>query len=267
MDTKQKIPLITFLVGIGSILTLGAQTIPQTDSLSSSLPLIIIGVVLLMTAAIVVLNLWSVKKRRESMENFDQESGLQYAVDDRSFSTVITESSRFEIFQRGRRRTASNLLRGYRSGIEVSIFDYRFTTGSGKNRHVHQQTILLLTLSDARLEPFRLRPQHLLDKIATTFGQQDINFPDQPEFSKRYRLQGENESAIRSVFSLAVMEFFEQQSNQTVEAGDNQILFYTAGRLLKTEVLLETLDKAIQLAHMLRRSTPQSGADGYGYPR
>src|SRR2546422_3151571 len=52
---------------------------------------------------------------------------------------------------------------------------------------------------EGRLPTFMLTPEDLRAKLAVLFGGQDVDFDDSPEFSRRYRLRGTDEDAVRAL--------------------------------------------------------------------
>ena len=85
-------------------------------------------------------------------------------------------------------------------------------------------TCLLFQSPQLELPDFLLRPQGCLDKVGSVFGWQDLAFVLRPDFSHRYLLQGQDERAVRYYFSNDMLELFERQPDQRVEAGGQQLL-------------------------------------------
>src|SRR5262245_58843121 len=47
----------------------------------------------------------------------------------------------FNLFSQGRSPLIRNIAYGRIDDVEVMLFDYRYTTGSGKHKHTHHQTV------------------------------------------------------------------------------------------------------------------------------
>ena len=97
-------------------------------------------------------------------------------------------------------------MQGELDGVAVSLFDYTYVTGSGKSRHDHHQTVVGLSLPTLTLPPFVLMPENLFHKVVSALGWHDIDFPEAPNFSKRFLLRGAQEHAIRAAFNPGVLE-------------------------------------------------------------
>ena len=86
-------------------------------------------------------------------------------------------------------------------GRPFIAFEYRFTTGGGRNSQVHSESVMLWDSADLKLPKFSLSPEGFFNRIGQKFGVQDFDFDDDPEFSKAYQLQGDNEAGVRALFT------------------------------------------------------------------
>jgi len=85
-------------------------------------------------------------------------------------------------------------------------------------------TCLLFQSQQLELPEFFLRPEGYLDKVGIAFGWQDLDFGQRPVFSNRYLLQGADEQSVRYFFSDDMIDLFEEQGPQWVEAGHDRLL-------------------------------------------
>jgi hypothetical protein len=123
---------------------------------------------------------------------------------------------------------ASNLLSGKADGVALTLFDDSWITGHGKNQRAHNQTVLLLSSERLNLPEFVLRPEGFFAKIQGAMGGQDIDFGDQPAFSKAYVLKGIDEAQLRALFSEEKRTFFAGRTGLTVEGRGRGLLCYRA---------------------------------------
>lgn len=131
-----------------------------------------------------------------------------------------------DLFTKGRNRTLKNLIQGDISNLQVSVGDYSYVTGHGKSRTTHRQTVAFIEFHQTYLPHFLLIPENIFHKIGSLIGYQDIDFDSHPEFSKRYYLKGENETAIRDCFTPQVLEFFENHGRFCVESRGSVLMYY-----------------------------------------
>ncbi len=198
---------------------------------------------------------WAGKKRKEALQQTASEMGYSFAPEDKDFNAQLGSSAPSEILSKGRSRKAYNILRGQKRDAQTTVFDYKYTTGSGRSSQTHRLTLVLLTLEQAELVPFTLRGRGFFDKVAAKFGQKEISFESAPEFAKKYLVKGDDEEAVRRLFSPTVISLFEQQNNMSCEAVENRLLVFRPDRTVKPEELRDFLDIAVQLLELLRRPT------------
>jgi hypothetical protein len=82
---------------------------------------------------------------------------------------------------------------------EASVFN--FTIGAGKSART--QTVVTLGTPGRPIPAFLLTPESFVDKLAATMGGQDLDFDDDAEFSKAFRLRGD-EAALRQLLGPGV---------------------------------------------------------------
>lgn len=168
--------------------------------------------------------IWFSKKRREAIEQLGVEMGFDYQREDENFTSQLEMLDNIDLFQKGRSRKATNLLRGRRRDFEVAISDYRYTTGGGKSSNTHQQTVVLFSLEQSEFSEFELRPRNFLDQLAAKFGRKDIDFSHRLGFSNKYYVTGDDEAAVKLVINDPVITFCEQQDKLFVEADRDHLL-------------------------------------------
>ena len=106
----------------------------------------------------------------------------------------------------GKRGQLTNVLRRTEGEATLTIAD---RTG-GRKKRAHAETLALYRSPRVDVPPFALRPESALDRISATFGSQDIDFPDHPDFSARYLLRGDDEGAVRRAFTADVLNALER---------------------------------------------------------
>ena len=200
--------------------------------------LIIGGFICLAIFGLMMSHIFS-RRRTEAMKQISRETGLQF-VHNAEIETVHIQS-RFDLFTRGRSRRATNLIYGETNGTGVWIFDYRYTTGSGKHSKTHRQTIACYSSEQLSLPRFTLYREGILSKFGSAvFGMQDIDFDSHPVFSDSYVLKGDSEDQIRAAFQPSVLTYFESQDKHLrVEGYGNLLLVYRASRSVKPEQIQE----------------------------
>lgn len=161
--------------------------------------------------------------------------------------------SHLEYFQRGSQRRTRVLLEGDGWRGRVVLGDHVFTVGSGNSQSQHRHTVCLVSSPRLALADFSLRRESaLFDRVVQLFGGQDIDFEEDPDFSRTYRLRGSDEAAVRALFSAPVRHFLLHNVDRRVAVeGRNDTLLVHTGKLLRPEEARALLHTAQELAQLL----------------
>lgn len=216
--------------------------------------MVYVVVLLLVIAAVIGLAAWSNAKRRKALQAVADGLGWTYAPEARHHADPFTH---FPLFGQGHGRRASNLLAGDFGGQPMEVFDYRYTTGGGKNQQTHVQTVVHFDLPALRLPPFSVRPENVMHKLITAFGYQDIDIAERPEFSKRFLLRGPDEAAIRRRFADPLPDIFDANRGIGVDGGDSHLFVFRPGRLSKPEGLPDLLTMADEVLRAFLDTEPE----------
>lgn len=204
--------------------------------------------------AVVALALWSAAKRRKALAAVAQGLGWSFAEKAPDHAAAFHG---VPLFEQGRSRTTTNLLRGTFGGRAVEVFDYAYTSGSGKNRTTHHQTVVHFDEPALRLPAFSVRPEGAVMKLFAAFGYQDIDLPARPEFSKRFVLRGPDETAIRRRFDDPLPDVFDANRGVCVDGVGTHLFVFQAGRLTKPDALPDALTRAAEILRAFETTEPR----------
>ena len=188
-------------------------------------------------------------KRREKLGMVASSLSMKYEPKDEGESLKSTLQN-FRLMSLGNRQELYNVLRGQADQLQLAIFDYRYTIGGGKNSSTYNQTVMLVETSDMQLPKFKMRPENVFHRIS---GVQDIDFDDAPIFSKQYLLQGDDETAIRQLFSPAILAHFTKEEGLCVEGNQHQLILYKNGKRLSPEDIPSFMKKHLGVANLFVR--------------
>ena len=163
-----------------------------------------------------------------------------------------------------------NLMWGKIGAQHVALFDFCYATGSGKGRKTWTQTVLQLRFEGPGLPQFALRPETTMEQWwgLSSGVSEDINFPNHPEFSRTYLLNGKDTRAVRKLFTDAVLEGFEQRHGLSVEGNGNTLLIYRHDLRTDPSHLGTLVDEGMAVLRLLtgqsdsRHADPSSVPDG-----
>jgi hypothetical protein len=190
-------------------------------------------------------------KRADEMARVAAE--LRLAFTPEGDETTMATHAGLHLFSHGRSKKARNLMRGSVRDSNVSIFDYQYTVGGGKNQHTYRQTVFSVQMEGRNLPAFSMRPENVFHKLGSMMGYQDIDFEGNPVFSKKYLLRGPDEAAIRSAFTSRVMTFLESESGLSVEADGRTLIVYRHSRSVKPEAVREFVETGMRIAGLFQR--------------
>lgn len=188
---------------------------------------------------------WAEKQRKLAMAEVAASLGLEYFPD--GAPDLLNDISDFRLFQLGGNRKQTKVISGETDDVRIAIFDYRYTTGSGKHQSTHFQSVIVLQSPQLQIPTFNMRPEGMFDKLGGALGFQDIDFPSHPNFSKMFVLQGPEETQIRDFFDDELLSQFEQLDGYTIAGRNGALLMYRNGKRLKPDQIKEYLAKAYEV--------------------
>lgn len=202
----------------------------------------VLPIFVLLFVGVAVLATLQERKRRDALRLMADQLNLSFDPD--GGEALTREFARFHLFQRGDNRRARYFMHGGTGDREVLLFDHEFGVGSGKNRHVQKQTVVVFPLGRATVPEFEVRPENIFHKIGGLFGYQDIDFPERPEFSSRYLVRGKDETAVRALLNGRRIDALESAAAICVEGGGAWLVVYRDGTRVKPADIPSFLDEA-----------------------
>lgn len=192
------------------------------------------------------------RKRTEAFQRIAEDLGLAFTPF--AGDAMANELGHFELFSKGHSKKISNLLHGTSNDRALAIFDYQFTTGSGKHAHTWHTTVMQIQFDGPELPRFSLCQESVWHKIGGLFGKNDIDFDTHPKFSRRHLLRGDDESAIREVFTPDILDYYEAHPGLNTEVCGNTLLFYRQGKKVKPHNVGPFLADGLALLPLFNRA-------------
>ncbi|MCA8999494.1 MAG: hypothetical protein KDA80_21040 [Planctomycetaceae bacterium] len=213
------------------------------------LPFVIFGGIFGFIILILVVHWHNEKKRQQQMETLAEDLGLKFHP--KGDGTLRARCGHFPLFSRGRAKKVLNMLEGESGDVRLAILDYRFTTGSGRSTHTHNQTVMYFQAPDLQVPKFSLQPERFWHKIGQMFGGKDINFDTHPAFSKKYLLKGSDEERIRELFHEEILNYLEDQPILNVEGEQDQLVFFREGKRVKPDEIRKFMKEGFEIYNLL----------------
>jgi len=86
------------------------------------------------------------------------------------------------------------------------------------------------------------------------FGGQDIDFPEDPEFSRRYRLRGTDENAVRELFHVGVRQHLAGDGGWSIEGDGDWVLVFRGDRRVAPDDLVDFVERTRRVCEVLGRA-------------
>lgn len=209
---------------------------------------ILIGVMVLaaaMFAFFLILGTRRDKKRKEDVQNLAEGMGLVYhpKADDNFQNRVAA----FKLFNKGHSQQILNVVVGEVADLEIVIFDYHYSIGSGKQKQHHRRTIALIESAELVIPAFTLRPENVFDKLGSIIGLQDIDFDSHPLFSKMFLLKGNDEPQIREFFDDSILTLMQRKPKICVEALYGKMIVYYGSKPPQADQLKSLFAEALEI--------------------
>lgn len=214
-------------------------------------PIIPIAILVMVTGFVIWITVMIGRKRTSAWEGISLRLGARFIPKDSDVHTRFP----FQLFNTGSRRRMKNHLQWESEGVVFHLGDYQYTTyhstGSGRSSKTHKQTVCILQKEGIDLPSAVLRRQvALLDWFGEKFGAQDINFDEDPEFSKTFVLKGD-ESRAPMIFGPDMRShLLSNRKNFRTTEMSGDALMINFGKLRKPEEYGELVQVAMPVYYM-----------------
>ena len=195
---------------------------------------------------IVVAGAISAHKRREAFRELAARLGLRYEP---FKSRDMAKRYRFlDKLRRGYNRYAYNILSGSYKRHELTLFDYHYQTGSGKNTQHHHFSFFILHLPVSFPE-LVIGPEGIFSKIAQSIGYDDIDF-ESHEFSRKFCVRSKDKKFAYDVCNARMIEYLLANDDLTIEI-ENNALAISFNKRLKPEQIEPNLNRLIEVRSLM----------------
>ena len=163
-------------------------------------------------------------KRRRKVAEIASRHDLFFALKE-PYNMVNTFD--FDLFDFGRAKAVRNVMYGRQGDREVRAFDYRYTTGSGKNSRTYHWTCGLVTTGGATSWPhLTLGPETFFERIAQVVAGDDIDFESE-EFNRDWEVRCEDRRFASAMIDPEMMlHLMDKAEGCRVEVGGTWVLVY-----------------------------------------
>ena len=188
----------------------------------------LLGLIFAIVGFSLVVSSMRAKKRTKALHAAAGERNLAFFEQDDL--GLLPSLNAFPLFSKGHGKKISNVIQGDTEDIDIYVFDYQYTTGHGNSRNTARQTVMLFRTEAYRLPSFALRPENVFHKFGSLFGYQDIDFEHAQAFSSKYLLKGEDEAAVRDLFTQNVLFTYEENPGWCAEGEADTLIVYRVSK-------------------------------------
>ncbi len=103
------------------------------------------------------------KKRTEALQRIAD--ALNFSFERKGDELLLAMHNNFDLFSKGRLKKISNVMHGNSGDMDITIMDYKYTVGSGKNSTTYSQTLIVVQSKYLQLPSFTLSPENIFHKI------------------------------------------------------------------------------------------------------
>jgi len=210
------------------------------------MPPVLVIIIIILVGIGIFLSWKAEQKRREALLLWATGRGWNLAPGGKA--SMDREFPGIKLFQRGHSRVAKNIITGRFQGREVTLMDYRYVVGHGKNRSTHRRGVVILHC-DFPTVPLAIRRENPLDRVGEFFGADDIDF-ESAEFSRKFYVKSADRKWAFDVVHTRTMEYLLTAPALTIEFGFGEIAVYKTGRC-DTEAYETALEMAGKLYELI----------------
>jgi hypothetical protein len=197
-------------------------------SFSSPITWVWVGAFLLVILGrIAMLHLYDLR-RQKAYERFCPAHGYDYEASrtgaEASYGRLV------EPFSEGYDHEWRHVISGQFNGHPFTTFEYCFTTGSGRSRTTHRMAVIHWEKADAHLPQFIMGPENFFQRLGWVGGN-DIQFLNDPAFSKACALTGPDVEAVRALYTPAVRATLTPIRGQHLAGGGPDLFWWKDGDL------------------------------------
>jgi hypothetical protein len=186
--------------------------------------------------SLIVPNYQKTSPRQQRIKKIAVDNGWLYTREEQVDSSELLE---FDFFQSRPLEKKANVIGGEFTdiGVDWEISDIVFDEGAMLSKEVYKTTVQLLHLPN-EIPAFVIEQEGIFDKLFDRMlslkTSKDIDFEEYPVFSNHLRLTGEDEEAVRDLFSSELISFLESEEIYHIECNGTALIIFKSLRNANT---------------------------------
>ena len=186
--------------------------------------------------SLIIPNYQKTSPRQERIKKIAVDNGWLYNREEQVDSSELLE---FDFFQSRPLEKKANVIGGEFTDCDVDweISDIVFDEGAMLSKEVYKTTVQLIHLPN-EIPSFVIEQEGIFDKlfdrVLSLKTTKDIDFNESPIFSSNLRLTGEDEVAIRKLFTPNLVSFLESEEIYHIECNGRALIIFKSLRNANT---------------------------------
>jgi len=216
---------------------------------------VLLPVILIFGAAIMSVLVMARMREKQREGAFQQAAaplGIEYLRDEAGPLSQLV--GQIPMLSKGKKHTFRHVMHARLADVDAYLAEVQYTTGSGQYESRHTIAIAAFRTGRERTPDFELRPENgFFHKLASAFGQHDIDFDDDPLFSDGYILKGANEHAVREFFTRERRAALAELNDKpTIESHADWLVYLEeAKKLRRPEAITQRIEQAFNICEPL----------------
>lgn len=161
-----------------------------------------------------------------------RESGLEFHSSGETLSLWRRRLAGSHLLSTGNGRFMQNVMVDDRNGVRIALFEYSYSIAGADFQH----SIVALQSDAVDLPAFELRVEGMLDRVNSLLGSSEIKIAGYPDFSDNFVLLGEQEPAIRALFTQQLLDYLVRNKDLNVEGCEDTMIVYVAQQLFPENI-------------------------------
>ena len=175
------------------------------------------------------------QRRREALESYCLTHGFTLERERPGGQEPFREI--VPAFRQGHRRRWGYTISGRWNGRPFTAFEFSYTVSTGQSSHTHTVRALLWEAEDVTFPRFLCTPEGFWKRLGQKLGTQDLDFAEDAGFSTAYQLQGDDETAVRALFTPQIRSFLATHTGHHLAGGGTHLFWWQSGQFPKPEEL------------------------------
>jgi hypothetical protein len=231
---------------------------------------VIIGLLVVVVVVLVIGWIQDQRENRRVARLRSAAEGLGYEFREEEDASLLSQTVPFLLFHQGVSSAARNVvLTGFTASDDeaprVAAFEYGFDVPYGRYVQRWRQTVIQVISPSLSLPAFSVMPHPVFEALAKKTNDERLRelalssgplaFDDAGLFTEQSHVYGLDRARIRSLFTEALIGFFEAHPDLCVEAGDSSVILYRFEKLTSADELPTFLDTARELHQHLKEAS------------